>query len=508
MRTLIDNFLNRTTMYRLVMYVLSGLTLAAIALSFFGLLPYSPFMLAFSVILMTAVCLVTNVIFAKIFRAPTNVESLYISALILVLIITPPKSLLDGQFLETAIWASLIAMVSKYILAIGKKHIFNPVALAVGITALALNQSASWWVGTLWMMPFVLIGGVLIVRKIRRSNLVFGFIIAALVAILGVYLATPLLMPNILWNVCISTPLFFFAFVMLTEPLTTPPTKGLQIAYGALVGVLFAPWVHIGSFYFTPEIALLTGNLFSYIVSPKQKLLLTLREKVMVATDTYDFRFTADKKLPFHPGQYLEWTLAHGHPDNRGNRRYFTIASSPTEQNIDIGVKFYPKSSSYKKDLLEMQPGDTLVASQLSGDFTMPNDTTKKLVFVAGGIGVTPFRSMIKYLLDTKERRDIVLLYSNRTQSDIAYKDVFDEAQQVGIKTVYTLTDQKATLPDWKGYTGYIDRQMIEKEIPDYRDRHFFLSGPHSMIIAFEQTLHDMGIGRSQIKKDFFPGFA
>jgi ferredoxin-NADP reductase len=309
--------------------------------------------------------------------------------------------------------------------------------------------------------------------------------------------------------VLITTPLFFFAFVILTEPLTTPPTKGLQIGYGVLVGVLFAPWVHIGSFYFTPEIALLAGNIFAYLVSPKQKLLLTLHEKIPVAADVYDFRFKADKKLPFRPGQYLEWTLSHGKADNRGNRRYFTISSSPTEPTIDIGVKFYPKSSTYKKELLEMQRGDTLIASQLSGDFTMPHDPKKKLVFVAGGIGVTPFRSMIKYLLDTKEQRDIVLLYSNRTKEDIAYKDVFDEAKQkLGMKTVYTLTNQKTAPRDWQGYTGYIDRQMIEREVPDYRERDFYLSGPNSMIIAFEQTLHAMGIGRSQIKKDFFPGFA
>ena len=509
MRAFIDSFLNRTTMYRLVVCVLLGLVVVAMALGALKLLPYSPLMLAFSLLLITALCVVGNVIFARIFRVPANGESLYISAFILVLIITPPRSLFDGQFLEIAVWASLIAMTSKFIFAIGKKHVFNPVAFGVAVTSVTLNQSASWWVATQWMMPFVLIGGILIVWKIRRFPLVIAFFIAALVSIFGAKLATPLLLPAMFWKVLMTTPLLFFAFVMLTEPLTTPPTQELQMAYGALAGFLFAPWIHVGSFYFTPEIALLVANVFSYVVSPKQKLLLKLREKRLVASDVYDFRFVADKKLPFRAGQYLEWTLGLAHPDSRGNRRYFTVSSSPTERTVDIGVKFDPKSSAFKKRLLAMRPGDTVVASQLAGDFTMPRDTAKKLVFVAGGIGVTPFRSMIKFLVDMDEKRDVVLLYSNRAKDCIAYADIFDEAEKkLGIRTVYTLTDQKAALQDWKGYTGYIDRPMIEKEIPDYLEREFYLSGPRSMIIAFEKTLYAMGVSRTQIRKDFFPGFA
>ncbi len=506
---LIDDFLNRTTMYRLVLYVLTGLLAASFLLGSMGFLPHVSLMILVSVAVITAVCAAVNRIFATLFRVQTNVESTYISAFILVLIITPPRTFLDGQFLETAVWASAIAMASKYIVAIRGKHVFNPVALAVTITSFALHQSASWWVGTAPMMPFVLVGGLLIVRKIRRWGMTLSCIIAAIVSILGVHLDVPLLLPLAFQNILLLTPLLFLATVLLTEPLTTPPTKGLQIMYGTLVGVLFAPWIHIGSYHFTPELALLLGNIFSYIVSPKQKLILTLHKKVPVAAGVEDFQFTTEKKLPFRPGQYLEWTLGHRIPDARGNRRYFTISSSPTEQTIDIGVKFSPESSSYKKDLRTMQPGGTIIASQLAGDFTMPHNRTKKLVFIAGGIGVTPFRSMIKYLLDTGELRDIVLLYSNRTKEDIAYKEVFDEAQKkLGIKTVYTLTGGKTAPAGWTGYTGYIDRQMIEHEVPDYRDRIFYLSGPDAMITAFEKTLRTMGIRRRRIKKDYFPGFA
>src|SRR5258708_25269630 len=90
-------------------------------------------------------------------------------------------------------------------------------------------------------------------------------------------------------NFVLYSPLVFFAGVILTEPLTTPPTRNLQIVYGAMVGFLFSPAVHFGPVYITPELAILIGNVFSYLVSPKVKLILKLRERVQIAPDTYDF---------------------------------------------------------------------------------------------------------------------------------------------------------------------------------------------------------------------------
>jgi ferredoxin-NADP reductase len=300
---------------------------------------------------------------------------------------------------------------------------------------------------------------------------------------------------------------FFLAFVMLTEPLTTPPDRTMRLIYGAIVGFLFVPSIHIGSFYFTPEIALLVGNLFAYAVSPKGRLMLTLKSIESAGADAYDFVFAPDRPLAFRPGQYLEWTLGHRYPDDRGNRRYFTIASSPTEKDIHLGVKFYHPASTFKRALAEMKAGDTISASHLAGSFVLPKDTKQKLVFIAGGIGVTPFRSMVQYLLDKKEARSVVVLYSNKKADEISYKDMFDRAQrELGIKTVYFATGEKSPVPGV--YTEQISQKIIAQEIPDYRDRTFYISGPHSMVDAFEKTLREMGVPRRKIKIDFFPGFA
>jgi len=304
----------------------------------------------------------------------------------------------------------------------------------------------------------------------------------------------------------LHSSLFFLAFVMLTEPLTTPPTALLRIVYGAIVGFFFAPNVHIGSLYLTPEIALLVGNVYSYIVSPKGRHMLTLVRVDTVAKGIYDFIFTSNRALSFRPGQYLEWTLGHRYADDRGNRRYFTIASSPDEPEIHLGVKFYEPASTFKRALALMKEGDTISASHLAGGFVMPKNPDKKLVFIAGGIGVTPFRSMIQHLLDTKEDRSIVMMYANKTLADVAYKDVFDRAQkELGIKTVYTLSGEKRSVPGM--VNGRIDATLIALEIPDYRDRTFYISGPQTMVDIFQDTLTDMGVSRFKIKSDFFPGF-
>ncbi len=247
-------------------------------------------------------------------------------------------------------------MASKYLLAIGKKHVFNPAAIAVVITAFTMGQFASWWVGgNLPMMAFVVVGGLLITRKLQRFDLVIAFFIAAVASIL---LTSATGDPvGLLEKAFTHAPLFFFAFVMLTEPLTTPPTRELRIAYGALVGFLFAPAVHIGSVYSTPELALVVGNVFAYCVSPKGKRLFTLKEKNTTGSDVVDFVFWSDRPMKFKPGQYMEWTLNQKKADSRGNRRYFTIASSPTERDVHLGVKFHEPSSSFKKRLIALESG-------------------------------------------------------------------------------------------------------------------------------------------------------
>ncbi len=506
MISVIDNILNRITMYRLVLYYLIFLLGAALVLSIVGTLPYDPFALLFTVGFLVAACWLTNKIFAWAFHVPANVELVFISALILALILTPLEGYQDLWFIG---WAAVLAMASKYVVAINKKHIFNPVAFAVALTALTINQTASWWVGDAPMLPFVIVGGLLVVRKIRRFDLVLSFFFAAIVTIVAfTFFGRGDIRPA-LQNVALYSPLFFFAFVILTEPLTTPPTRRLQILYGALVGFLFVPQFHIASFYTTPEIAILIGNVFSYLVSPKTKLILTLKEKLQLAPDVYEFVFAPARKLAFAPGQYMEWTLGHDDPDTRGNRRYFTIASAPTEKDLRLGVKFYPDSSTYKQSMLDMDTDTEIVAAQLAGDFTLPDDRRQKLVLIAGGIGITPYRSMLKYLIDVHQARPITIFYSNKRVNDFVYTDVLEEAhRKLGVKVVYTITDTINFPSSWRGRVGRVNETMIKQEVPDYRRCMFYVSGPTAMVDGMKAVLHHLHVPADHIKTDYFSGLA
>jgi glycine betaine catabolism B len=503
----LDNLLNRITMYRLVLYYLIFLLAAALLLTLGGILKYDVFAFLFSTAFLLAVSLAVNWLFAKVFKVAANVESAYISALILALIITPIHSMNDLWFLG---WAAVLSTASKYILAINRKHLFNPAALAVAITYFSLNRSASWWVGSGPMLAFVLLGGILVVRRISRWDLVLAFLLTSAAAslVLGLFTGgNPL---TALQQVLLSSPLFFFGFVILTEPHTTPPTRPGRIGYGVLVGLLFTPQLSIGKFFITPELAILMGNLFSYTtINPKKRVVLTLKEKNRIAPDIYDFVFSHARHLDFTPGQYMEWTLGHDHPDARGNRRYFTLASAPTEKNLRVGVKINQHSSTFKRALLEMSSGDEIIAEQVTGDFVLPKDPRQKCVFIAGGVGVTPFRSMVKYLLDTRQPRPMVLFYAAPTLDELVYRDIFERAKHdLGLQVIYTLTDPAQVPPNWSGAVGRITPALIKSCVPDYGGCIYYLSGPRGMVDSFKDSLARMDIPRERVRTDFFAGLA
>ncbi|MCL4487600.1 MAG: RnfABCDGE type electron transport complex subunit D [Chloroflexi bacterium] len=502
----VDDVLNRVTMYRLMLYYLIFLLAAALVLSFAGVIQYDPFALLFSIGFLLGVSSITNWVFAKTFRVPANAESTFISALILALIITPLQSTHDLWFFA---WAGVWAMASKYIVAIDKRHLFNPVAFAVALTYLAINQSASWWVGSGPMLPFVAVGGILVLRKIKRSDLVTSFLFTALATTLVLSWLNGQDVMATLQRTLVYSPLLFFAFVILTEPLTTPPSIGQQIFYGGLVGLLFSPEIHFGGVYTTPEIAILAGNVVSYVMSPKKTLVLRLVRRAHPAPDVYDLTFAPKRRFAFAPGQYMEWTLGHSDPDSRGNRRYFTLASSPTEENIKLGVKSYDKGSTFKQALLSMEQNEEIVATNLAGDFVLPDNPNQKCVFIAGGIGITPFRSMLKYLIDTRQRRPIVVFYANKSPTELVYMDVLNRAQQeLGIRTIYTITDTQKVPSWWKGKVGRITPEMIKTEVPDYKDCVFYISGPKGMVDSFKEMLTRLNVDEASIKTDFFSGLA
>lgn len=491
-------------MYRVVLYGLLVMVIYSFILSLAGALPFKPFELLLLLATLTFICYFGNILISKLLKSVINAESSLITALILYFLLWPSVEMHNVLLFA---FTGFIAMASKFFIAYKKKHIFNPAAFAAVSLAL-FGTGALWWVGTPLMLPVTLVVGLLIVRKIRKFTLFLTF--------LGVTLAFFLIQTTIgnlnpineTVQFFSSFPVIFFGTIMLTEPLTMPPTRRLQMLYAALAGILFSWQGSFGAIILTTELVLLFGNIFSFLASPKYRLFLSLKNKLALARDTFEFTFPKPQNFNFKPGQYLEWTLPGLKTDGRGNRRYFTIASSPTEEFLKLGIKFNNPTSSFKRALREWASDGKIAAGQLMGDFVMPSDRNKKLVFIAGGIGVTPFRSMIKYLLDKNEKRDIVLFYANKTKDEIAYKELFDEAQKaLNIKVIYILTEEQ-TVP--QGITGEIkrlDESILKKHVPDYISRTFYLSGPNGMVEGYKKLLAKLSIKPSAIVTDYFPGF-
>ncbi len=499
----VDRFLNSITMYRLLLYGLLILSFISIAFGFLNLLPYSGWQFISLLFLLIVSCLVTQLILVFFFKAIMNVESFLITALILFFILSP---IITTPDVYISLAAGAIAMASKFLLAISRKHIFNPVAIAVFLLGLFGYGNGIWWVGSQILLPFVIIVGFLVVRKIRRFQLLFTFLAASVTTIVLVNVNNGLTIQQSLSQSLFSWPVIFFGTIMLTEPLTTPPSHKLYLLYGLIVGVLFGSQFHFGPIFASPELSLVIGNIFSYLVSPKGKFLLQFQSQHEAASEVYEFSFSKPRGFNFTPGQYMEWTLPQSQTDGRGNRRYFTLASSPTEPDIKLGVKVPSgKPSSFKQILLAAN--GQILAGQLSGDFLLPSDTKQKLVFIAGGIGVTPFRSMAKYLTDQQQTRDVVLFYVCSSADEFAYQDIFTAAQSVGFKTVYVVSHPEDAPANWSGEVGRLNQEMLSKHVPNLSSRIFYISGPNAMVEAYKQLLHSLRVPRSRIVTDYFPGF-
>ena len=233
MMKLIDRFLDGITMYRLVLYYLIVLLVVAALFGQFGRLGYQPVAIVLSALYLVAVCVVSNAVFARILNAPANVESAYITALILALIIAPVSSLHNALFLTAA---GGLAVASKFVLAVRNKHLFNPAAIAVLLTSLGAGQTATWWIGNVALLPFVIAGGLLVVRKIRRFQMVLTFFVVTFLSTIISSQLTGHHVSGSLQQLLLHSSLFFLGFVMLTEPLTTPPTAKKRTWYAALVG--------------------------------------------------------------------------------------------------------------------------------------------------------------------------------------------------------------------------------------------------------------------------------
>ena len=163
-------------------------------------------------------------------------------------------------------------MASKYIIASGKRHLFNPAAFGAALAGIAFHRTVSWWVGdNAVLLPLIVLGGAIILTRLRYTEMLAGFAVVVLgLSIAHGDLSSLAGVGHAISMMAIHSMFCFFGLVMLTEPRTAPLGRWRQIVYGALVGLLFSPFTHVGSYYFTPEVAILGGNLFTFLANKRR----------------------------------------------------------------------------------------------------------------------------------------------------------------------------------------------------------------------------------------------
>ena len=260
---------------------------------------------------------------------------------------------------------------------------------------------------------------------------------------------------------------------------------------------------------------------------------LTLLEKVKVeGTDVMSFKFSkqgdqgegkTDKTLlDYTAGQFAFFDIGGVYNDSKGPIRHFTISSSPTENFIMFSTRI--RDSPYKRRLSTLEHGAKVKVRGPEGQFVLHQDYSKPAVFLSGGIGVTPFRSMIKYATDRQLPIKIVMFDSNRNQENTLFKKEFDEYVNINrnIKTVYTITEEgeqkqgsqntisSPTRQQWTGERGRIDKAMLTKHLTDdeIKNSIFYTCGPPGMTKAMQKLLEeDLHLPRDRIKVEEFTGY-
>ncbi len=249
--------------------------------------------------------------------------------------------------------------------------------------------------------------------------------------------------------------------------------------------------------------------------SSEYSLLLKERQ-TLEGTDILTLKFNKQEKdgpnriLEYTAGQFAFFDIGNVHNDPKGPIRHFTIASSPTEDFILISTRI--RDSPYKKRLDSLQQGTTVKVRGPEGTFTLHEDYSKPAVFLSGGIGVTPFRSMIKYATDKNLPVRIFMFDSNRNQQNILYKTEFDKCAKSNknLRIIYTVTEEEKMVEDWEGEKGRIDEAMLKKYLQpaDFKDSIFYICGPPAMVKAMQQMLDDnLQIPSERIKIEEFTGY-
>ena len=231
-----------------------------------------------------------------------------------------------------------------------------------------------------------------------------------------------------------------------------------------------------------------------------------VKEKREVAAGTLLVVFDLQgQQVDFRPGQYF-WVelLESPYEDEKGLRRHISAVTSPTERGV-LGLCTRLRDTAFKKTLAELEVGDEVEVEPPKGDYRLPEDTSRPYVLLAGGIGITVFRSMLRYIADTREPYKVTLVYSNRDRESTPFLDELQELERTlpDFRLVLTMTQDD----DWDGETRYIGADLLRDQLGDLEGFTYLVAGPPPMVEGVVEQLHEAGVPEEQVLPDRFSGY-
>ncbi len=237
-----------------------------------------------------------------------------------------------------------------------------------------------------------------------------------------------------------------------------------------------------------------------------------LKGKEQIAEDTCAFVFEKPKGFHFSAGQHVRMTLIDpSETDVKGNRRFFTMASTPGEPNLVFAMRM--SDTAFKRVLSRMKVGEAVLIEKLlespRGAFVLHEDAARPAVFIVGGIGIVPAYSMIKDAIRRKLRHKMFLFYSSRRPEDAPYLNELQSLaeQNPSFKLIATVTEPEKSVKAWQGETGSINRAMLEKHVDGLRSPIYYVAGLPEMVSAMQAVLSEAGVDKDNIRAEEFAGF-
>lgn len=229
-----------------------------------------------------------------------------------------------------------------------------------------------------------------------------------------------------------------------------------------------------------------------------------LNRRIKRTPSVESFRCTLKEKPEFIPGQFLQVIFDENNKDNKELNKYLSFSSSPVREYIEVTKRL--SESLFSQRLRGLKINDEVLLKTPMGNCIFRQEY-KRIGFLIGGIGITPVISIIEYITDKKLDTDALLLYSNRTEQDIAFKKELDYWRDTNshIKIFYTVTESQPK--DKNCIFGRIDKDLLLDKIKDFKERTFFIFGPPKMVEAMNNLCLELGCDRENIKTESFLGY-